>query len=182
MRRIVQASTRPGDWCLDFFAGSRNARRGGGSLGRRYVLIDCSRRGDPCLPRAPGGGVWRRPVATGPATAASGCVRRRRLSGETMYGLARPAARQQVLDRLDGLLDALEHPPPLARAAGHRRRRRRPARSADRDGSRAARGRPTRRPRQRRPRSRRAPRRREPGCRRRRAARSAVRSVSRIVW
>ena len=31
----------PGDWCLDFFAGQRDARRGRArELGRRYVLVD----------------------------------------------------------------------------------------------------------------------------------------------
>ncbi len=38
--RMVQASTRPGDWCLDFFAGSGTLGAVAGRLGRRYVLID----------------------------------------------------------------------------------------------------------------------------------------------
>jgi site-specific DNA-methyltransferase (adenine-specific) len=40
LRRIVQASTRPGDWCLDFFAGSGTLGTVAAQLGRRYVLID----------------------------------------------------------------------------------------------------------------------------------------------
>jgi DNA modification methylase len=40
VRRMVQASSRPGDWCLDFFAGSGTLGAVAASLGRRYVLID----------------------------------------------------------------------------------------------------------------------------------------------
>jgi site-specific DNA-methyltransferase (adenine-specific) len=40
VRRMVQASTRPGDWCLDFFAGSGTLGAVAKKLGRRYVLID----------------------------------------------------------------------------------------------------------------------------------------------
>jgi site-specific DNA-methyltransferase (adenine-specific) len=40
VRRMVQASTRPGDWCLDFFAGSGTLGSVAKSLGRHYVLID----------------------------------------------------------------------------------------------------------------------------------------------
>jgi site-specific DNA-methyltransferase (adenine-specific) len=40
VRRMVQASTRPGDWCLDFFAGSGTLGAVAEKLGRRYVLID----------------------------------------------------------------------------------------------------------------------------------------------
>ncbi len=42
VRRMVQASTRPGDWCLDFFAGSGTLGAAAAKLGRRYVLIDSS--------------------------------------------------------------------------------------------------------------------------------------------
>jgi site-specific DNA-methyltransferase (adenine-specific) len=44
VRRMVQASTRPGDWCLDFFAGSGTLGAVAAKLGRRYVLIDSSAR------------------------------------------------------------------------------------------------------------------------------------------
>jgi site-specific DNA-methyltransferase (adenine-specific) len=40
LRRIVQASSRPGDWCLDFFAGSGTLGAAAAALSRRYVLID----------------------------------------------------------------------------------------------------------------------------------------------
>jgi site-specific DNA-methyltransferase (adenine-specific) len=40
LRRMIQASTRPGDWCLDFFAGSGTLGAVAARLGRRYVLID----------------------------------------------------------------------------------------------------------------------------------------------
>jgi site-specific DNA-methyltransferase (adenine-specific) len=40
VRRMVQASSRPGDWCLDFFAGSGTLGAVASQLGRRYVLID----------------------------------------------------------------------------------------------------------------------------------------------
>ncbi len=40
VRRMVAASTRRGDWCLDFFAGSGTLGAAAVELGRRYVLID----------------------------------------------------------------------------------------------------------------------------------------------
>ncbi|HKG01972.1 MAG TPA: DNA methyltransferase [Conexibacter sp.] len=40
VRRMVQASTREGDWCLDFFAGSGTLGAVAAQLGRRYLLID----------------------------------------------------------------------------------------------------------------------------------------------
>jgi site-specific DNA-methyltransferase (adenine-specific) len=40
LRRMVQASTREGDWCLDFFAGSGTLGAVAAQMGRRYVLID----------------------------------------------------------------------------------------------------------------------------------------------
>jgi site-specific DNA-methyltransferase (adenine-specific) len=40
LRRIVQASSRPGDWCLDCFAGSGTLGVAALALGRHYVLID----------------------------------------------------------------------------------------------------------------------------------------------
>jgi site-specific DNA-methyltransferase (adenine-specific) len=42
LRRIVQASSAEGDWCLDFFAGSGTLGAVAAQLGRHYVLIDCS--------------------------------------------------------------------------------------------------------------------------------------------
>jgi site-specific DNA-methyltransferase (adenine-specific) len=40
LRRIVQASSRPGDRVLDFFAGSGTTGAVAAQLGRRYVLVD----------------------------------------------------------------------------------------------------------------------------------------------
>jgi DNA modification methylase len=42
IRRMVQASTRPGDRCLDFFAGSGTLGAVAVELDRGYVLIDCN--------------------------------------------------------------------------------------------------------------------------------------------
>jgi site-specific DNA-methyltransferase (adenine-specific) len=44
VRRMVSASTRPGDWCLDFFAGSGTLGAVAAKLGRRFVLVDSSPR------------------------------------------------------------------------------------------------------------------------------------------
>jgi site-specific DNA-methyltransferase (adenine-specific) len=40
LRRIVLASSKPGDWCLDCFAGSGTLGAVAAALGRRFVLID----------------------------------------------------------------------------------------------------------------------------------------------
>jgi site-specific DNA-methyltransferase (adenine-specific) len=40
LRRIVQASSHPGDWVLDFFAGSGTTGAVAGQLGRRFLLVD----------------------------------------------------------------------------------------------------------------------------------------------
>ena len=40
LRRMVLASTRPGDWCLDPFCGSGTLGAVAAKAGRRYVLID----------------------------------------------------------------------------------------------------------------------------------------------
>ena len=42
IRRFVQASSRPGDLCLDPFAGSGTLGAAAARLGRRYLLIDSS--------------------------------------------------------------------------------------------------------------------------------------------
>jgi site-specific DNA-methyltransferase (adenine-specific) len=42
LRRMVQASTREGDWCLDFFAGSGTLGAVAAKMGRHYVLVDSS--------------------------------------------------------------------------------------------------------------------------------------------
>ena len=40
LRRMLQASTREGDWVLDFFAGSGTTGAVASALGRRFVLVD----------------------------------------------------------------------------------------------------------------------------------------------
>lgn len=40
LRRIIQASSNPGDWVLDFFAGSGTTGAVAQLLGRRYFLVD----------------------------------------------------------------------------------------------------------------------------------------------
>jgi site-specific DNA-methyltransferase (adenine-specific) len=40
LRRIISASSKPGDWVLDFFAGSGTTGAVAGMLDRRYVLVD----------------------------------------------------------------------------------------------------------------------------------------------
>ena len=40
VRRMVQASSRPGDWVLDFFAGSGTLGEVARQTGRRFVLVD----------------------------------------------------------------------------------------------------------------------------------------------
>lgn len=42
VRRMVVASSRPGGWCLDFFAGSGTLGAAATALGRRFVLVDSS--------------------------------------------------------------------------------------------------------------------------------------------
>jgi DNA modification methylase len=42
VRRMVAASSRPGGWCLDFFAGSGTLGAVAAALGRRYVLVDAN--------------------------------------------------------------------------------------------------------------------------------------------
>jgi site-specific DNA-methyltransferase (adenine-specific) len=42
VRRMVAASSRPGGWCLDFFAGSGTLGAVARDLGRRFVLVDQS--------------------------------------------------------------------------------------------------------------------------------------------
>ena len=42
VRRCVAASSRPGGWCLDFFAGSGTLGVAARAQGRRFVLVDAS--------------------------------------------------------------------------------------------------------------------------------------------
>ncbi len=71
VRRMVQASTRPGDWCLDFFAGSGTLGAVAVALGRRYVLIDSNPDAiRVCRQRLDRGG--RGDLSAGAGAAASG--------------------------------------------------------------------------------------------------------------
>jgi site-specific DNA-methyltransferase (adenine-specific) len=68
LRRIVAASSRPGDWCLDFFAGSGTLGAVAAAMGRRYVLIDSNPEAVQVMRRrlaaaAQGGGEARRGAA-----------------------------------------------------------------------------------------------------------------------
>ena len=40
LRRIIAASSRPGDWVLDFFAGSGTTGAAAQLLGRKFVCVD----------------------------------------------------------------------------------------------------------------------------------------------
>ena len=42
VRRMVAASSKPGGWCLDFFAGSGTLGAAARALDRRFVLVDSS--------------------------------------------------------------------------------------------------------------------------------------------
>ena len=61
LRRMVQASTRPGDWCLDFFAGSGTLGAVAAQLGRRYVLIDSNPEAVEIMRARLGGGGHAQP-------------------------------------------------------------------------------------------------------------------------
>ncbi len=55
VRRAVAASSRPGGWCLDFFAGSGTLGAAAAAMGRRYVLIDRSEEAIGVMERRLGG-------------------------------------------------------------------------------------------------------------------------------
>ncbi|MEP7089797.1 MAG: site-specific DNA-methyltransferase, partial [Nocardioidaceae bacterium] len=42
LRRVLRPSSRPGDWVLDFFAGSGTTGAVAAELGRRFVLVDAN--------------------------------------------------------------------------------------------------------------------------------------------
>ena len=71
VRRCVAASSRPGGWCLDFFAGSGTLGAAARALGRRFVLVDASADAvDVCAARLGGGdegGGDATPASTTPA-------------------------------------------------------------------------------------------------------------------
>jgi site-specific DNA-methyltransferase (adenine-specific) len=55
VRRIVAASSRPGGWCLDPFAGSGTLGAVARDLGRRFVLADESPEAIAVIRRRLGG-------------------------------------------------------------------------------------------------------------------------------
>jgi len=76
LRRIVSASSRPGGWCLDPFAGSGTVGAVCRQLGRRFVLIDSN----PVAIEVMRGRLRREAVAPGavaPEAVAPGAVARR---------------------------------------------------------------------------------------------------------
>jgi site-specific DNA-methyltransferase (adenine-specific) len=64
---MVQASSRPGDWCLDFFAGSGTLGAVAAKLGRRYVLIDSNPEAVSVMRSRLGAEDAGRPPAAAPA-------------------------------------------------------------------------------------------------------------------
>ncbi len=65
--RMVLASTRPRDWCLDFFAGSGTLGAVAQRLGRRYVLIDSNPHAVEIMRTRLGVGGGAGPTHTPPA-------------------------------------------------------------------------------------------------------------------
>lgn len=57
LRRVIQASSAPGELVLDFFAGSGTTGAVARSLGRRFVLVDSNREAIDVMRRRLGGGV-----------------------------------------------------------------------------------------------------------------------------
>jgi len=57
VRRMVAASSRPGGWCLDFFAGSGTLGAVAAALGRRYVLVDAHEEAVAVMRRRLGAGA-----------------------------------------------------------------------------------------------------------------------------
>jgi site-specific DNA-methyltransferase (adenine-specific) len=71
LRRIVAASSRPGGWCLDFFAGSGTLGAAAAEAGRRYVLVDASPDAIGVCERrlaGPGLGDGATPASSSPAS------------------------------------------------------------------------------------------------------------------
>ena len=103
LRRIVTASSRPGGWCLDFFAGSGTLGAVCVELGRRYVLVD-SNPAAIAIARARLGSSTassgRRVAPAGQRHAGAGRSTRRR-PGSRSGASARVAPR---LERLEALL------------------------------------------------------------------------------
>ena len=59
VRRMVAASSAPGDWVLDFFAGSGTLGAAAGQLDRRFVCVDRNPEAIEVMrARLPGATVW----------------------------------------------------------------------------------------------------------------------------
>ncbi len=67
LRRMVAASSRPGSWCLDPFAGSGTLGAVCRALGRRFVLVDRSPEAIEVMRTRLAGGPRRDADARGPA-------------------------------------------------------------------------------------------------------------------
>jgi len=63
LRRIIQASSRRGDWVLDFFAGSGTTGAAASTLGRRFLLVDQNPDAFAVMRRRLGEGNLERPIA-----------------------------------------------------------------------------------------------------------------------
>ncbi|MBV9194785.1 MAG: site-specific DNA-methyltransferase [Solirubrobacterales bacterium] len=77
LRRMVAASSRPGGWCLDPFAGSGTLGAVCGRLGRRYVLVDVN----PVAVE-----VMRERLGSVPATPAAGAIGTPPVGGRSATG------------------------------------------------------------------------------------------------
>lgn len=74
LRRIIAASSRPGDWVLDFFAGSGTTGAAAAALGRRFLLIDENPEAIAVMRTRLGEDVGFEPVSPPPAEAhEAGC-------------------------------------------------------------------------------------------------------------
>jgi site-specific DNA-methyltransferase (adenine-specific) len=71
VRRMVLASTRPGDWCLDCFAGSGTLGAVAAQLERRYVLIDSAPEAYRVMLERLGSALDDRPIADARSTVAA---------------------------------------------------------------------------------------------------------------
>jgi DNA modification methylase len=59
LRRVLEPSSRPGDWVLDFFAGSGTTGAVAAAMGRRFVLVDQNAEAvDVMRTRLPGSTVY----------------------------------------------------------------------------------------------------------------------------
>jgi DNA modification methylase len=67
VRRLVAASSRPGGWCLDFFAGSGTLGAVCAGLGRRFVLVDSNPAAVAIAARRLGAAVSRAAASPVPA-------------------------------------------------------------------------------------------------------------------